>query len=651
MADIEYLQLLASKFPTHRAVKAEIINLRAINSLPKGTEFWLSDIHGEYDAFEYFVRSGSGIIKQIIDVLFSDELSESERGSLASLIYNPERELTRRQRLEPDYDAWCRDVILRMVKICRLASSNYTRSKVRNHLPEDSGYIMEELLFAETSGGRLSYYDQIIKALIENHAANTFIKEFADVISFLVVDKLHIVGDIYDRGPKSHEIMDFLISRENVDFVWGNHDLLWMGAALGNLSCIANMMRINVRYNNFDMLEYGYGLNLRQLSSLAEKLYKDDPCDIYMPNTLDQNRFDPIPERLAAKMHKLIAVCQFKCEGQEIIKHPEYQLSHRQLLDKINWEDGTVTVAGKTYPMRDMNFPTIDPSDPFRLTSEEQEVMYSIQSSIFASDKLNRHMDFLYSHGSMYQIYNNMLYFHGSIPMTADGDFKSVIFDGERLSGRKYLDAIDAKVREIRYAKMSDSERADAASLLWYLWLSEDSPLFGKDQMTTFERLFIEDKSTHRENTVPYYKLIDSPEICDKILEEFSLDTETGTIINGHVPVKSKDGEQPIKASGKLLMIDGGISKAYQATTGIAGYTAISSADSLMLAEHEPYEPIDQDGEQNFHHPKILQIKEHNRKLLIQDTCDGARIKQEIEVLEELLQAYNQGIIKEKGVL
>lgn len=643
----KYLNLLAEQYPNHRKVKTEIINLKAILALPKGTEYFLSDIHGEYDAFQYFVRSGSGMIRFRIDDAFGDTLSEEERYGLASLIYNPDAELARRHKSEDDYMSWALKTIERLIIIARKASNKYTRSKVRKILPDNTGYIMDELMYADDVEERKQYYREIIESVAEYKSTDTLIREITDVISECTVDRLHIIGDLFDRGPKSHEILDFLMSRRDVDIQWGNHDILWMGAACGNRSCIANMIRINVRYNNFDMLEYGYGFNLRPLATMAEKIYGDDPCEFFRPNTLDKNRFDPIPEDLAAKMHKMIAICQFKCEGQEIMKHPEFGLDDRNLLHHIDFERGVIDLYGKEYPMRDMNLPTIDPDDPYRLTPEEEEVMVALEASIIKSERLQKHVKFMLSHGAMYKIANGNVLYHGCIPFNEDGSFKEVMIEGKPFKGAEIFRKYDEVVRSVYYDNPEGNQRADAAAIIWYLWLGPDSPLFGKDRMTTFERLFVEDKATHKERTIPYYKLINDESICEMILADFGLDKDNGKILNGHVPVKIKDGESPVKGNGKLIVIDGGISKAYHKTTGIAGYTFIFTSGRMLLAEHQPYEPIDEDGNQIFHKPKMNVIETFSERMRVRDTDQGKEILAQIDDLNELYNEMLNGSIKE----
>ncbi len=647
MPDINYLKLLAEKYPNRRRARTEIINLRAILALPKATEFFLSDIHGEYDAFHYFVRSGSGMIRMRIDEVFGNILTESECDDLASLIYNPEAEMARREKNEHDFDAWSKVAIRRLIAICRVVSNKYTRSKVKRRLPELSSYIMDELLFMDDVPDRHKYYDEIIDTIIEYDAAREFIIDLTETIANMTVDRLHIIGDIFDRGPKSHVVMDYLMANRGVDIQWGNHDILWMGAACGNRACIATMIRINVRYNNFDMLEVGYGFNLRPLASLAAHIYKDDPCEYFKPNVLETNKYDPIPPELAAKMHKMISIIQFKIEGQEIKKHPEYHLEHRNLLETVDFKKGTVMVDGVEYPMRDMNLPTVDPEDPYRLTEEEEEVMIALESSIINSDKLQKHINYMFTRGSLFKIMNNNLLYHGCMIFNERGNFKNVEIEGKKYKGAAYMRKLDQMIRDARGKQPEGRTSAEAAAIMWYLWLSEDSPLFGKDKMTTFERYFIEDKATHKENKVPYYKLIDKEETAVKILKDFGLDPVNGRILNGHVPVKLVKGETPIKANGKIFIIDGGISKAYHKTTGIAGYTAIMTSKHMYLAEHQAYEPLREDGTQTFHRPVMHLVHTAPVRLRIRDTDIGVEIREKIANLEALYDQFVGGGIRE----
>ena len=541
MADLKYLKRLSRDYPNIKAASAEIINLKAILALPKGTEYFLSDLHGEHEAFIHMLKSASGTIKMKIDEHFENILSEKERDDLAALIYNAEAEIARRKKIEPNFNDWCSIAIYRLITICKSVSTKYTRARVRKRLPKYMDYSIDELLHADDEANRAYYYSEIIDSIVECGMAEDFIIELTEAISRLAVDKLHIIGDIFDRGAHPDAIMDFLMDFHDVDFQWGNHDIVWMGAATGNWACIANVLRMNISYNNFDMLEVGYGINLRPLATFAAKAYGDDPCRYFKPHILDRNKYDPVPEELAAKMHKAIAICQFKIEGQRIKAHPEYKLEKRLILDKIDLEEGTVEVEGVKWPLRDTNFPTLDMQDPYALTPEEEEVMNSLSAAFLNSEKLQKHIKFLYSHGALYTKINGNLLYHGCIPMDEEGEFKEVELGGVKLKGKELMDYLDDQVRKAYYAPEKSRETGFSGDLMWYLWLGGDSPLFGKEKMTTFERLFIEDKSSHKEYTRPYYKLINKRETCEKIIREFGLDPNRAKILNGHVPVKIKN--------------------------------------------------------------------------------------------------------------
>lgn len=648
MADLKYLNRLAKDYPNIKAASAEIINLKAILALPKGTEYFLSDLHGEHEAFIHMLKSASGTIKMKIDEHFENVLNEREREELAALVYNAEAEIARRRKSEKNFDDWCNVAIYRLITICKSVSTKYTRSRVRQRLPKYMEYSIDELLHADDEANRSHYYSEIINSIVECGVAEEFIIELTEAISRLAVDKLHIIGDIFDRGAHPDAIMDFLMDFHDVDFQWGNHDIVWMGAAAGNWACITNLLRMNISYNNFDMLEVGYGINLRPLATFAAEVYAEDPCEFFKPHILDHNKYDPVPEQLAAKMHKAIAICQFKIEGQRIKAHPEYNLNKRLLLDKIDLSKGTVEVEGVKWPLRDVNFPTLDPEDPYRLTEEEEEVMRSLAASFLNSEKLQTHIKFLYNHGALYTRINGNLLYHGCIPMNEDGKFKEVELYGKKLKGKALMDYLDDQVRKAYYAPESSDETGYKGDLMWYLWLGGDSPLFGKEKMTTFERLFISDKSTHKEFTRPYYKLIKSRETCEKIIREFGLDPSRGKILNGHVPVKIKDGESPVKGGGLLYVIDGGISKAYQKQTGIAGYTFIFNSRFMALAEHKPYTPVRSDGTQEFHSPVMKTVETMAERLLILDTDQGADLVEKVDDLKELVRAFKKGEIKEQ---
>ncbi len=648
MADLEYLKLLSAECPNIRKASAEIINLNAILALPKGTEYFLSDLHGEHEAFIHMIKSASGIIRRRIDEIYGKDLTRDERDHLAALIYNAKAEMARVKK-EPDidFDAWCRKSIYLLTGICRAVSTKYSRSRVRRRLPKNFEYIIDELLHADDEDNRSRYYSEIINSIIKCGIAEEFIEGYADSVSMLACDQLHIIGDIFDRGSHPDKIMDYLLTFHDVDFQWGNHDILWMGAATGNWACIANVIRNNISYNNFDMLEIGYGINLRPLATFAQETYRDDDCVCFKPHVFDENKYDPVPESLAAKMNKAISICQFKVEGQRIKAHPEYHLEHRLLLDKLDLETGTITLESGVWPLRDTNFPTVDPADPYRLTEEETKLMNTLEASFLNSEKLQEHIRFLFSHGAMYQIANGNLLYHGCIPMTEDGQLEECTINGKTLKGKAYFDFLDAEVRKAYFTPKKRGENGHSGDLMWYLWLGAKSPLFGKDQMTTFERFFIEDKTTHKENTVPYYRLINERSTCEMILKEFGCDPEQSKILSGHVPVKVKDGASPIKGDGLCFIIDGGISKAYQKDTGIAGYTFIFNSRFMALAEHKPYSPLKADGTQEFFAPTIRTVDVLRKRMYIADTDDGVELKRQVEALKELVEAYRTGAIKE----
>lgn len=649
MENIKYLELLGKQYPNKKAASAEIINLNAILALPKGTEYFLSDLHGEFEAFKHIIQSASGIIKMKINEVFKETLTSEERYELASLIYNAEAQLLRVKRNQNiDYVKWCKENIVNLVEVCKSVSSKYTRSKVRTRLPEHWSYSLDELIHANSDINKGRYYDAIVDSIIETGMAEDYIINLTKSITVLCVDRLHIIGDIFDRGAHPDYIMDYLMQFNDVDFQWGNHDIVWMGAAAGSWACTANILRMNISYNNFDMLEIGYGINLRPLTSMANRIYADDPCEAFMPKILEENEFDQVSEKTAAKMHKAIAIMQFKIEGQRIKANPKYNLDHRLLLDKIDYEKGTIIINGEEYPLKDNNFPTIDPNNPYELSKDEKRVMENLQASILRSEKLQKHIKFLFSHGGFYKVQNNNLMFHGCIPTDEFGNFEYVDYLDQAYRGKALFDALDKEVRKAYFNSDKDEKNSANGDIMWYLWLGAKSPLFGKDKMTTFERLFIADKKTHKEfATIGYYKLRDNVEFCKKILEEFGIDRERGHILNGHVPVKIKDGESPVKGGGSLVVIDGGISKAYQKTTGIAGYTFIFNSQLMAIAEHKPYQPLMKDGSQSFVAPKITVIKHLPKRLTVRDTDQAKELVKRIRELEDLIEAYRKGFIKE----
>ena len=643
MRDLAYLKLLAREYPTVKAASSEIINLMAIRGLPKGTEYFFSDLHGEYEAFIHLLRSASGIIREKISETFGYVISDEEEIALANLIYYPEKNLMLARKEGKLNEDWQKVMIYRLVRICKEASSKYTRSKVRKKMPPDFAYIIDELLHVDYNDeNKKVYYDEIIHSIIEIGMGTEFIKALCYLIQNLTIDNLHIIGDIFDRGPRADFIMDELMQFHDVDIQWGNHDVSWMGAATGNLACICNVLRIAIRYNGFDLLEDGYGINLRPLSMFAARVYKDDPCTRFLPKILDENIYDAVDPGLAAKMHKAIAVIQFKVEGQIVKRRPEFHMDERTHITAIDFEKGTVSIRGKDYKMLDMNLPTVDPKDPLKLTKEEEELVHNLCMSFKHSSTLHRHIRFIYSHGGMYKCCNSNLLYHGCIPMKENGEFDELNLNGIIYSGKRLLDYIEDAVKMAYFLPEDDTSKEWYQDFMWYLWCGPKSPVYGKDNMATFEGYFVADKTVAKENMNPYYKLSEKEEFCDKILKEFGLPLEGSHIINGHVPVKLKDGESPIKGNGKLYVIDGGLSKSYQPKTGIAGYTLIFNSRHLALAEHKPF---DRNHENT---PKVTIVEKMQKRVMVADTDTGKMLAEKIADLKELVAAYRGGIIKEK---
>lgn len=647
--DLKYLNLLSTKYPNINKASSEIINLKAILNLPKGTEHFVSDIHGEFESFQHVLKNASGVIKTQINSIFGTSLRESEKKALATLIYYPERKLERVAKTESDMNDWYKITLHRLVLICKVTSSKYSRSKVRKALPQEFSYIIEELLHEDGVGSdKQMYYNEIIDTIIQLYQADRFIIALAHVIQRLAIDQLHVIGDIYDRGPNAAKIMDIFSNYHSVDIQWGNHDMSWIGAAAGCQALICNVIRIQARYANLDTIEEDYGINLIPLATFAMEKYSNDPCSHFLPKTSEDILSDK-DTKLIAKMHKAIAIMQFKMEAQIIKRNPDFKMENRLLLDKIDFEKGTILIEGVEYQMNDLNFPTIDPQNPFELTEEEQEVMDKIKSSFVNSEKLQKHIRILYSKGSMYKIFNSNLLFHGGIPMEEDGTIKKVHFRGGVYSGRNYLDAVERAVREGYFNKPHTEAKRECMDLIWYLWCGEDSPLFGKKKMTTFERYFIDDKETHKEITNPYYSLRNEEETCCKVLEDFGLEPKVSHIINGHVPVKVSKGESPIKANGKLFVIDGGFAKAYQKVTGIAGYTLIYNSHGMVLVSHEPFVSTEVAIEQEKDILSSTVALEYSYdRIRVRDTDIGKELMKNISDLEKLLYAYQTGIIKER---
>ena len=642
MRDLDYLKLLSKEFPTIKAASSEIINLKAICGLPKGTEYFFSDLHGEYDAFIHLLRSASGVIREKINETFDLLISEEEELALANLIYYPKKGVQQAKKEGRFNEDWQKITIYRLVRICKQCASKYTRSKVRKKMPKEFAYIIDELLHVDyNDDNKKVYYEEIIRSIIDGGIGEEFIIMLCDLVQNLAIDNLHIIGDIYDRGPRPDIIMEELMRSHDVDIQWGNHDISWMGAACGNLACISNVLRIAIRYNCFDLLEDGYGINLRPLSVFAERVYGNDPCEIFMPKSLDENIYDSVDPVLAAKMHKAISIIQFKVEGQIIKRRPEFDMNDRLQITCIDFAKGTVAIGGKEYPMKDMLLPTVDPKDPLKLTKEEEELMRTLQMSFKHSTDLQRHIKFVYSHGGMYKCCNSNVLYHGCIPMKENGEFDELKINGIIYSGKRLLKYIEDIVKMAYFLPEGDPMKEWCMDFVWYLWCGPKSPVFGKDKMATFESYFVADKATHKEHMNPYYKLSQKEEICDKILKEFGLPVTGSHIINGHVPVKLKDGESPIKGNGKLYVIDGGLSKAYQPKTGIAGYTLIFNSHYLALAEHKPFDPNQEST------PKVEIVERMQKRVMVADTDIGKRLKAQIEDLYELVAAYRGGVLKE----
>ncbi|MBP1888950.1 fructose-1,6-bisphosphatase-3 [Clostridium moniliforme] len=646
---LKYLKLLAKQYPTIAEASTEIINLSAILNLPKGTEHFLTDLHGEYEPFVHVLKNGSGVVKRKIESVFGNSLRDSEKKSLATLVYYPEQKLEIVLKEEDNIDDWYKINLYRLIELCRNVSSKYTRSKVRKALPKDFSYVIEELLHEEFYGvDKHEYYDGIISTIIDIGRSKEFIIALSNVIQRLIIDRLHILGDIYDRGPRADIIMDKLMDYHSVDIQWGNHDMLWMGAAAGVKTSIANVLRIATRYGNLDTIEDIYGINLLPLATFALEHYKKDPCKEFIPKLNDDKRYGKFEIDLISKMHKAIAIIQFKLEKEIIKRRPEFKLDHRLLLDKINYDEGTIYLKGKTYELKDKDFPTIDPKDPYKLTDEEEKLIEKLRDSFVNSEKLQKHVKFLFAKGSIYLKYNSNLLLHGCIPLNEDGSFKSMTIQGKDYKGKALLEKFDVLAREGYFNKVGTEEKLYGMDIMWYLWTGPASSLFGKNEMTTFERYFIEDKETHIEKKNPYYKFRENEDIVRKILEEFDLDINESIIVNGHVPVKKKYGESPIKCGGKILVIDGGFAKAYRRDTGIAGYTLIYNSYGFQLVSHQPFESIENAiiEEKDILSTSIIVERKVNRKR-VGDTDVGAELKNQIKDLKLLLIAYRKGFINE----
>lgn len=662
--DPRILRLLTQTFPNIQAASTEIINLEAILNLPKGTEHFVADLHGENEAFSHILRNASGNIRRKVTELFGTSLREQDIRNLCTLIYYPERKIEYIKEEESDLDDFYSVTLHQLIQVMQSVSSKYTRSRVRKQLPREYAYIIEELLHeSPTDYDKEAYFRRIIETIISTGQADNFIIAICNVIQRLSIDQLHVLGDIFDRGPGAHLIMDTLCDYDRFDLQWGNHDALWMGAAAGNTACIANVLRLSLRYGNMATLEDGYGINLVPLATFSLETYKDDPCEEFMPHLVDK---EYSPERktidLMAKMHKAISIIQFKLEGQLIDRRPEWKMEDRKLLEKLVKSNGSwskedcvydaIEIDGIRYELKDGNFPTVNPSTPYELTSEEESLMEKLQHSFLVSDKLNRHITCLLSHGSMYAIYNSNLLYHASMPLNEDGSLKEIELYGETYKGKQLMQQIEMMMRAAFNDDAEEDRKKFAIDYYWYLWSGTNSPLFDKSKMATFERYFIKDTSTHTEDKGNYFKLRNDEKIIDGILDAFGVTGEHRHIINGHVPVRAAKGESPIRANGKLMVIDGGFAKAYHATTGIAGYTLVYHSRGFQLVEHEAFESAEKaikDGTDIIGTKQIVEMSA--QRLRVRDTDKGQELQAQIQELRDLLNAFRRGTIKERHAI
>jgi fructose-1,6-bisphosphatase-3 len=650
--NIKYLNMLSEQFPTIQKACCEIIRLTAQLKLPKLTEHFMSDIHGEYESFLHILKNASGVIKDKITSIYGRTLSEHDRSVLATLIYYPEQKLELVKRTTENIEDWYKITLYHLIEICRIISAKYTRSHIRSALPENFGDIIDELIHSYTDYGsdKAEYYNQIISTIVELGQADEFIIAISKLIQQLAIGRLHIIGDIFDRGPRADIILDRLISYHSLDIQWGNHDISWMGAAAGSDVCIANVISISTKYTNFDCLEDGYGINLRPLTVFALETYANDPCECFIPRNPNKVMISQHDRDFWAKLHKAIAIIQFKLEGQTILRHPEYNMQNHLMLNRIDYKNYTINIDGVEYKLKDSNFPTINPENPFELTEEEARVMDELRASFRKSEKLQRHIKLLFSKGSMYLCYNSNLLYHGCIPMNEDGSFKEISLCGQTVSGKAFLDLAEQIARNGYFAPIGSEERANGLDFMWFLWCGSYSPLYGKNKMTSFERYFIDDESTWTEIKDVYYSLVENAGICKKILREFGIiDNGFSHIINGHVPVKIKKGESPVKAGGRLLVIDGGLSRAYQSQTGIAGYTLLFNSHGLLLSSHDAFDSVESAiAEEKDIHSTLEPVAHSPHRLTIEEIDQGRQLQDKIETLYSLVDAYKQGIIKEK---
>ena len=651
--NMRLLQLLSQSFPTEAAAGTEIINLEAILNLPKPTEHFVADIHGEYEAFLHILRNASGNIRRKVIELFGSQMRDKEIRELCTLIYYPEQKLELIKEREKNINDYYIVTLNQLVKVCRVVCSKYTRSKVRKVLPKEFAYIIEELLHEDsTDNNKQAYFNAIFQSIVDTRQSDDLIIALCHVIQRLAIDRLHILGDIYDRGPGSHIILDFLSTYHNFDIQWGNHDALWMGAAAGNLPCIANVIRLSLRYGNIATLEDGYGINLMSLATFAMEVYAKDPCKVFFPKTTSDNTiYTDKTLKLHAKMHKAITVIQFKLEMQMTNKHPEWNIDRTGTLEHIDFKKGLYVLNGRQYEMTDISFPTIDEKDPYKLTADEKELIQKIKHSFCVSEKLQKHIKLLFSNGSMYGIYNSNLLFHASIPLNADGSLKKVKLTTGSYCGKQLLQHIALLMRSAFNVDTPKKQKQNACDYFWYLWCGPDSPLFDKSRMSTFERYFLTDKELQHEEKGYYYKMREDATVCDNILDSFDVHGKNRHIINGHVPVHASEGENPIKASGKLMVIDGGFAKSYHDTTGIAGYTLVFHSRGFQLIQHEPFESISEAVKNETDIKSSTQIVQlTGDRIMVRDTDKGEEVQKQIKELKELLYAYRHGYINEKKV-
>lgn len=644
---LKYLQMLSELYPTIAKASTEIINLQSIINLPKGTEHFITDVHGEFEAFSHVLKNGSGSVKRKIDEVFGHTLSEQDKDSLATLIYYPQEKMDLIQKTQKNMDDWYKITLYRLIEVCKRVASKYTRSKVRKALPKDFSYVIEELITEKSEvQDKEAYYEEIVRTIIRIGRAEEFIVALSELVQRLVVDHLHILGDIYDRGSGADRIMERLMSYHSIDIQWGNHDVVWMGAAAGQTSCIATVIRFCARYGNLDTLEEGYGINLLPLATFATNVYKDDPCTCFVAKNSSQ--LSHAEAEVNTKIHKAISIIQFKLEGQLIQRRPDFAMEDRALLHLIDYKKGTIKLDGKEYELTDKNFPTIDSEDPYALTEEELKVMERLQGAFENCGRLQQHMLLLLNKGGLYKVYNGNLLYHGCIPLDANGEFEEVSLYGETYKGKELYDALDAYVRKAYFA-LDIEERERGKDILWWIWCNRHSPLFGKDKMATFERYFIADSEAHVEKKNPYYSLLENEKVVHSILKEFGLGKKYCHIVNGHVPVLQKEGESPMKCGGKVLVIDGGFSKAYQTQTGIAGYTLIFNSYGLILVAHEPFNTTEEAiAEESDIHSDPVMVERRPERLVVGDTDIGRQLKERIEELNQLLDAYRSGLIIEK---